>query len=780
MRPKHVWIGFLFNAAGFLLSAPGFYLRFRLGIDDWTVRLLVDAQQQPTAWSAFVSYYLIALFLVCFVTGWGLIQGRRWSRWAGIAASIGLLPIFPWFTAAGVVGLCVLLFNPPQTHDAGHDFTRLRARPSPWTWLVSLVTTSLWIAACGRLTLYARSLGLPAANLGGSFWPILLIGGFTVICVHECGHALAAWAVGFRFRSICVGPLVTWRDPHGQRHFRFDWKRFPLGGGYMGSVPTSERSVRLNQILVVFAGPFLSLNAGLLLFLVFLQAPGSAWEDHWRIAGYTSLLFLADFLGNLIPAGYSDGTILLHLLLWTPKGREYSSAWLSGKHTEEAVRSRAKVDYESEVQLRRRLLDESLAHGDRPSLELALKYYQLGLAQVNALQAEEAERTLLRSLEIFGQCPGVKPLVEANSWCALHQVYRLQHRARNMRDAAGHVRAAFEKCKAGLSKVEVFQALVALVQLDAAGGDYLEALQEIEQALALCPSGPKYMLKRATLFGELAECEFYVGTRDAALDAVAKALEILDSSQIPKQDQVHAIATLGLVGNIVWNAGRNEQALAIFSDCVRRYEQHGVVGQSVRFRILSCELLRSCGRLAEAEARLPADENLPSHERRAVITARSNVQLRLGRIDEALAGFELALCLCKEDAKASPKDIGSAECLVAEGLLHAGRLDEAEELAQHARDVLLQLGHPNAAGALITLALVQRERNHRSPESDADRALEIIVQDPLGKPGTTARWLESEANGLEHFGWIAMANRFRQAAEAQWSKVGGLEAVTVK
>jgi tetratricopeptide (TPR) repeat protein len=356
----------------------------------------------------------------------------------------------------------------------------------------------------------------------------------------------------------------------------------------------------------------------------------------------------------------------------------------------------------------------------------------------------------------------------------------LQHRARDMRDAAGHVRAAFEKCKAGLSKLEVFHALVALVQLDAAGGDYLEALQGIEQALALCPGGPKYLLRQATLFGQLAECEFYVGTRDAALDAVAKTLEILDSGQIPKEHRVQAIATLGLVGNIVWNTGRNEQALAIFSECVRRYELHGAAGHGARLRVLSCELLRSCGRLAEAEARLPFDENLPSHERRAVITARCNVQLRLGRIDAALAGFELALRLCKEDAKTSLKDIGSAECLVAEGLLHAGRLDEAEELAQHARDVLLQVGHPNAAGALITLALVQRQRNHRSPEPDADRALEIIVQDPLGKPGAIARWLASEAVGLEHFGWIAMANRFRQAAEAQWSKVGGLEAAKVK
>ena len=32
----------------------------------------------------------------------------------------------------------------------------------------------------------------------------------------------------------------------------------------MESVPTSERSLRLNQILVIIAGPFLSLNAGLL------------------------------------------------------------------------------------------------------------------------------------------------------------------------------------------------------------------------------------------------------------------------------------------------------------------------------------------------------------------------------------------------------------------------------------------------------------------------------------------------------------------------------------
>jgi hypothetical protein len=91
----------MLNLAGFLLSAPGFFLRVRLGIDDWTVPLILNVRANPAVPSVAVYYYLIVLFLFCLIAGWGMMQQRRWSRAAGIAACVGLLPIFPWLTATG-------------------------------------------------------------------------------------------------------------------------------------------------------------------------------------------------------------------------------------------------------------------------------------------------------------------------------------------------------------------------------------------------------------------------------------------------------------------------------------------------------------------------------------------------------------------------------------------------------------------------------------------------------------------------------------------------------
>ena len=99
------------------------------------------------------------------------------------------------------------------------------------------------------------------------------------------------------------------------------------------------------------------------------------------------------------------------------------------------------------------------------------------------------------------------------------------------------------------------------------------------------------------------------------------------------------------------------------------------------------------------------------------------------------------------------------------GLHSVYRSQQAAALAQHARDLLLALNHHNAASALITLAVIRRE-----PEA-VNEALRIIVEDPLLKPGPKARWLEWEADGLEHFGWLEKAKQYREAAAAMHEEV---------
>ncbi len=90
----------------------------------------------------------------------------------------------------------------------------------------------------------------------------------------------------------------------------------------MAAVPVSENHIRSSEMIVVFAGPFAWLNASLLCWFVSLKATGTPLQDYWGLAAVLAIMFAADFATNLLPIGYSDGSMLWHLLLWTKHGQD--------------------------------------------------------------------------------------------------------------------------------------------------------------------------------------------------------------------------------------------------------------------------------------------------------------------------------------------------------------------------------------------------------------------------------------------------------------------------
>jgi hypothetical protein len=71
-----------------------------------------------------------------------------------------------------------------------------------------------------------------------------------------------------------------------------------------------------------------------------------------------AILFIADFVGNLIPIGYCDGTLLLHLLLWTKPGHDLYAIQLASKTHDDAAQRLVAQDFAGEVQLRQKALDQ--------------------------------------------------------------------------------------------------------------------------------------------------------------------------------------------------------------------------------------------------------------------------------------------------------------------------------------------------------------------------------------------------------------------------------------
>ncbi len=271
--------------------------------------------------------------------GYAMKYARPWTSWVATIASLLLIIAgFPWLTAPGIFVLFALA-GPPKEKPQAH---KKSGGSAPW-W-ISPISGALLIFGWGFLMRQGETWGLTATELRPWLLPIWFCGSLADITVHELGHTLAAWAVGFRVRSICIGPLLIWNDLEKGHRFQWQWKRLFVQSGYMGCIPNPEDGVRWNIVLILLCGPLISIIAGLGFFSLLLAAPGSAWEQYWEILCTLALIFVVDSLVSLIPAGELDGAHLLHLILWTDKGRSYLASLRSGKLQQDTTASRTSGD----------------------------------------------------------------------------------------------------------------------------------------------------------------------------------------------------------------------------------------------------------------------------------------------------------------------------------------------------------------------------------------------------------------------------------------------------
>ena len=268
----------------------------------------------------------IPIAVLSIGAGYAMTYTKPWTSWpATIAALLLIIAGFPWLTVPGIFVLFVLA-GPPKEQPQP---PKKSGGSAPW-W-ISPISGAVLIFGWGFMLRQGESLRLTPTAFRPWILPIWFCASLANITVHELGHTLAAWAVGFRVRSICIGPLVIWNHPGKGRLFEWQWRRLFVPNGYVGSIPSTEDSVRWNLFFIVLCGPLISIIAGLGFFSMLLAAPGSAWEQYWEVLGTLALIFVVDSLVNLVPAGDLDGARLLHLILWNPKGKTYVTALRSGK-----------------------------------------------------------------------------------------------------------------------------------------------------------------------------------------------------------------------------------------------------------------------------------------------------------------------------------------------------------------------------------------------------------------------------------------------------------------
>jgi tetratricopeptide (TPR) repeat protein len=709
----------MFNGLGYLLIfGREFVVRYLVHADFWVRRLAGDGVGSGRV-MAMATLYTVPTAVLCWLTASGLKRNRWWR----FAAGVLLLAGFPWLTIAGCVGLYGLFAMPAEAArsagvaPAGRSTDYWRAKRQSRVQPVFQVV--LWFFAFfiqAGFAVYAHRAGMPAWNPGVKWWlwlfPFLLLN----TALHEAGHAIVAWAVGFRVRVFSAGPFTYWRGRSASR-FAVDWARL-LQGGYMGAVPVDDRNLRWNQIAVIAAGPATNLLVCLISLDAFFALPGTVWQAWWCVPAVCAIASGVMTIGNLVPAGYSDGTMLFQLIFQTTAGRLLLENYRIHRLDEESSACRDRADFRKVIELKEEMLRLALAFGNRNAWMIAACHQDLGSACVAIDEWAIGEHHYRKSLE-FETEVAATPMLAANLWCGLQLTAMRRYDAEEARRAYEKAIAILESQKQTRGAADgPATTFGMLAQAHERTGAFEQALAAVQRGLKALPAGPASMLSRAHLLRCYAMSR--LGANDAAdgLAAAQAAGDALRSADIPEGRRNLAWERLSDFGAALWRLGAASMGLEYVREGIQHLEAGGAGFVATRFRIKLANMLRQDGRLKEAAAVLPAEEDVAAELRRAFLEARAELYLAHGRGEAAVADARELVERWQSLGAAAPTEIASAQALLAKALLATGDADAADALAATAAEVLGPRQHPDAASCAITCALASRptmpgEQEHR-------------------------------------------------------------------
>ncbi|MBN1967199.1 MAG: M50 family metallopeptidase [Anaerolineae bacterium] len=114
------------------------------------------------------------------------------------------------------------------------------------------------VTGLALLTALAPGRSLGQYTLGSVL--VALIGALLVVAIHEIGHALAGWLVGFRFAVLLIGPV--WIDPAADGRLRVRPNTAWWLLGMAVCVPRDARALRRRQMIFMLGGPLTSAITG--------------------------------------------------------------------------------------------------------------------------------------------------------------------------------------------------------------------------------------------------------------------------------------------------------------------------------------------------------------------------------------------------------------------------------------------------------------------------------------------------------------------------------------
>jgi tetratricopeptide (TPR) repeat protein len=517
----------------------------------------------------------------------------------------------------------------------------------------------------------------------------------------------------------------------------------------MGAIPVSDRNLRANEIAVLAAGPATNALTCLVLLAVFFSLPGTAWQDWWWVAAFNAVIAGILAVGNLIPLGYCDGSMLLHLILWTPAGRLLLDRKRVMQMDLQADDCHGLAAFDKEIELKEAMLQRSLAFGQDNTVMIAVCRQALGSAYALVDDWPAAEFHYRKCFEFEGEFAG-NPALVGNVCAGLLRAAVHRHHVAAVGPAFTSAVEILEKQKtAGGDVTGPTVTLTMLAQAHQHNGDFAFALGEIEQALKSLPSGSNFLTVRAHLLRSKAVCQLHLEDVESGLETARAAAALFRSSVIPAARRNLAWEDIADLADELSPIDRSDLPIELMREGIAHSESGGAATVAALYRIKLAAILRQTGRPEEARAALPAEPPLFPAVRRAFLAERAELHLMARRPDLAVTDCRELVALWRAHPCTPAPEIACAEALLAKACLATGELAEAETLARQAADLLAAWQHPDAASCLITLALAQSQSTGDSASALLDQAFRLIETAALLTPVEKARLKEAETARIE-------------------------------
>jgi hypothetical protein len=482
--------------------------------------------------------------------------------------------------------------------------------------------------------------------------------------------------------------------------------------------------------------------------LVLVSLRGTEGAAYWEWAAFVAAICAADCVANLLPLGLTDGALLVHTALGTKRGKAILAGLEAAMLNDRADREGGLMDPAELLETRRKALEQLQKSEDVPGLAIAaqrLEFAQASMRNGRVRAAAEALQEAGKTLEGTADVPS---LVWYRYWSELFESSTAmgQHTmAARAREQALEYAAKLEE--EGLDWETMVPVQVTRARLLMSDGECETAMASIGALRAECPARRSMTSHAAELLAVESECAMLLGRREEAAGLAEAAIAV--ARELPEGQRAAGMELLAHAAVRFSRSGEWEFAQPLFAAGVAGLETTAPASIATAYRTAWAEALYENGKLHEAKEVLTPVVSTGLAFARDVETLRAQLLLAEDRPADAVAVLDPVLPEPAEDAEEEQwMEHARGVALRSWARFRSGQAEEGMEDARRACDRLMPTEHPDAAPALLTLAMSVAGENSDLAEAYLHESSRLICDTKLLSPLTKASRLRDLARSM--------------------------------